>query len=400
MKFIFLIPLVAFCVPVFAQWYSIESGTSGKLYEVEFINESIGFIAGTTGILKTINQGDSWNTTSQTVSTYDISFSSDLIGYCIQNNNILKTVNQGDSWSVVSSFNNLSLNSVHFVSDNIGYIAAHVSGPVESYIMKTIDGGITWDIDSFPNIITLQDIQFIDTDTGFVCGYGGKVIKTYNGGVSWEIVQSENFETLISIHFYNNLIGCAVGYSSYSGHEVVITSNLGVDWLRINSGGTMNNALRSVYFTSVDIGYAVGENGRIIFTTDAGNTWAVSNSGITNDLYSVFFISSDIGIAVGSNGKIIKTTNGVVNTENHIQVSKEFKIFPNPYDLSVDLTISSHINIRKIRIIDELGKVVYYIDHPFSDNIVIPNKTLKNGIYFISITDNQGLQHVEKLIVK
>ena len=401
MKYFFLIFLVAFCVPIFAQWYSVESGVFGTLYEVEFIDDSVGFIAGTSGILKTINQGDSWELTSQTTSIHAIDFPSNLKGYCIQQyQNVLKTNNQGDSWSEVSSFSNLNLNSVHFVSEDTGYIVAHAMG-VESYIMKTVDGGVTWDIDSFPNIPTLQDIHFIDNDTGFVCGYNGTMIKTYNGGVSWEIGKIDNIETLISTHFYNNQIGCAVGYSTYSGCEVVITSNLGVDWLKINSGGTINNALRSVYFPSADIGYSVGENGRIIFTTDAGNTWTVSNSGIPDDLYSVFFISSDVGIAVGKGGKIIKTNNGTyVSTENPIPVQKELKIFPNPTDLSGDLTISSHISITKIQIVDELGKVVYYIDYPISDNIVIPNDILKSGIYFISITNNQGLQHNEKLIVK
>lgn len=403
MKYLLLLVLfVIFHIPIFAQWNSIQSGTFGTLNEVEFIDDSIGFIAGTSGILKTIDQGNSWTLTSQTINGSAINFPSDSIGYCIDNyKNVLRTDNQGDSWSVVNSFQNLNLNSVHFVSENIGYIAAHIQGPVQSYIMKTLDGGSTWDLDSFPNIPTLQDIHFLNSDTGFVCGYGGKVIKTYNGGASWDIVQSEKFETLISLHFYNNQIGCAVGYSSFSGHEVVITSNLGIDWLKINSNGTINNALRSVHFPSADTVYAVGENGRIIFSLDAGNTWTISYSGITNDLYSVFFISSDVGIAVGGGGKIIKTNNGTyVSTENPIPVQKELKIFPNPTDLSGDLTISSHISITKIQIVDELGKVVYYIDHPISDNIVIPNDILKSGIYFISITNNQGLQHNEKLIVK
>ena len=79
-------------------------------------------------------------------------------------------------------------------------------------------------------------------------------------------------------------------------------------WVPQNSGTTKN--LLSVYFTDANIGYAVGDSGTIINTTNGGINWTIQNSGITSRLNSVFFTDSITGYAVGDSGKILKTTNG------------------------------------------------------------------------------------------
>jgi photosystem II stability/assembly factor-like uncharacterized protein len=74
------------------------------------------------------------------------------------------------------------------------------------------------------------------------------------------------------------------------------------------------NTLNCVRFVDTNIGYAVGDVGTIIKTTDGGLTWTIQNSGTTADLYSVFFLDALTGYAVGHiaawNGCILKTTDG------------------------------------------------------------------------------------------
>lgn len=87
--------------------------------------------------------------------------------------------------------------------------------------------------------------------------------------------------------------------------------NLSVNsaWYRQTSGTTQ--ILNSVYFTSSNIGYVVGNNGTILKTTDKGAAWNTQSSGTTANLYSVRFLNDLIGFAVGDN-VFLKTTNGGV----------------------------------------------------------------------------------------
>lgn len=78
-------------------------------------------------------------------------------------------------------------------------------------------------------------------------------------------------------------------------------------WHQQTSGTTQS--LNSVYFTSSNIGYAVGNNGTILKTTDKGAAWSMQSSGTTSNLYCVRFLNDQTGFAVGDN-VFLKTTNG------------------------------------------------------------------------------------------
>ncbi len=68
--------------------------------------------------------------------------------------------------------------------------------------------------------------------------------------------------------------------------------------------------LNSVMFPGTNVGYAVGEIGSVVKTTDAGLHWAALPTAVSQHLQSVFFTDDNTGFAVGDEGAIIKTTNG------------------------------------------------------------------------------------------
>src|SRR5205085_1292364 len=82
--------------------------------------------------------------------------------------------------------------------------------------------------------------------------------------------------------------------------------NGGSEWTLQNSG-TMAN-LRDVHFVDPNRGWAVGDGGAIILSSDGGVTWTPEPSGVTTDLRSVFFFNAGSGFAVGANGVILKRT--------------------------------------------------------------------------------------------
>lgn len=66
---------------------------------------------------------------------------------------------------------------------------------------------------------------------------------------------------------------------------------------------------------SINTGFAVASGGRILKTTNSGNTWVLQNSGTVNDLYGVSFSNNimDTGYIVGDSGIVLMTTNGGSN---------------------------------------------------------------------------------------
>ncbi len=79
-------------------------------------------------------------------------------------------------------------------------------------------------------------------------------------------------------------------------------------WFSQNSGTSSN--LKSVYFANKLVGYAVGEGGVILKTTNGGSVWNDQTSGTTETLNSVVFYSVSLGWVCGNNNVIRKTTNG------------------------------------------------------------------------------------------
>lgn len=82
-------------------------------------------------------------------------------------------------------------------------------------------------------------------------------------------------------------------------------------WVPQNSGTT--NDLKSVFFTDELTGYAVGNGGTILKTTNGGDNWEIKNSGTSEGLNSVFYVNENTGYTVGDNGTILKTTDAGEN---------------------------------------------------------------------------------------
>lgn len=82
------------------------------------------------------------------------------------------------------------------------------------------------------------------------------------------------------------------------------------EWTQLNSGTT--EKLNDVFFINEQIGYAVGNNGTIITTTDGGDSWSHQAAPTNDNCNAVFFLDTNTGwIAVGSTpGSIYKTVDG------------------------------------------------------------------------------------------
>ncbi|MBK6538709.1 MAG: T9SS type A sorting domain-containing protein [Ignavibacteria bacterium] len=92
-------------------------------------------------------------------------------------------------------------------------------------------------------------------------------------------------------------------------------------WIRQTSFTTSN--LFCVYFINSGTGWACGDSGKVLNTTNGGVNWSIQNSTTSLPLYSVMFADANTGWAVGGyddhnplcshNVIVLKTTNGGAN---------------------------------------------------------------------------------------
>lgn len=168
---------------------------SGVVRGMHFFDEKQGVVATSSGIYRTRNGGESWNTVLKDRSLDRLRFFSEEIGF---------------AWSLdipTSPFpgnTNLEANSRLFFSTSKGRSWKEVNGEIplikdlfmlqtgqlfalglEGELSRSDDGGETWEVLD-PAVPGTGAILFIDECTGFVSDYEGAVYGTENAGLTWE----------------------------------------------------------------------------------------------------------------------------------------------------------------------------------------------------------------------
>ena len=122
----------------------------------------------------------------------------------------------------------------------------------------------------------------------------------------------------MKVQFIDDTLGWAVGEYGTMLH----TSNGGTSWYEQEYGRTDN--MLSISMTSDTVGWAVGDNGTILHTIDSGDDWTEQTSGTTSGLNAVTFLDNLNGWAAGDNERILHTTNGGLTW------SVQHQLFANP----------------------------------------------------------------------
>lgn len=226
-----------------------------------------------------------------------ITFPSDSIGFTVGTKIVMKSTDNGDTWETL--YIPIELNaywkSVHFINDTLGFICGN------DRFMKTTDGGITWEGNE--NLIGyFTSTYFTSPLNGFMTSENNNIYKTTDGGDNWnsqELVTGNS--GLSDVYFLNSDTGYCIGYQEigmdqYNG-KIFKTENGGISWIEVATTSTRLNEIR---FTSDDFGIAVGSYGEIAITKDGGSNWDEQNMGYTFELTSVLF-QADTSILIAGN---------------------------------------------------------------------------------------------------
>jgi hypothetical protein len=167
--------------------------------------------------------------------------------------------------------------------------------------------------------------------------------------------------------------------------------------------------LHSVFFIDANIGYAAGEFGTILNTTDGGITWNFQISGTGLRLNSVFYTNENTGYIVGAGGTILKTTNGggTVGISEKPVSSSQFAVrsYPNPTRGIVDFRFSI-FDFRWVSLIvyNAQGQEVAVVvdeDKPAGEHTIRWNADgMPAGIYYYTLRNGKQVQTGKIVLVR
>ena len=108
---------------------------------------------------------------------------------------------QSQSWVELNIPAGIYPLSLDFVNPNMGWVIDNYS------VMKTEDGGETWQMQSIPSESLMNSVCFVSEIQGWIAADNGIIWHTSDGGVTWSTQNSGTPYSLKEIFFiYNKLI--------------------------------------------------------------------------------------------------------------------------------------------------------------------------------------------------
>lgn len=147
-----------------------------------------------TTLYKTTNSGSTWNLQYRDslgfpVKISDLQFINETTGFIIGSNFssnktvFFKTSNGGTNWDTIY-YNHTRYRSIFFINQYKGWIAGDYS-PDSSSIAFTSDNGSNWTLQIKRYNIGIRNLFFIDSQNGWATtSVGGTILRTINGGVT------------------------------------------------------------------------------------------------------------------------------------------------------------------------------------------------------------------------
>ncbi len=263
--------------------YSIDN-----LKDVQFVNDSTGFIVGSKKqFLRTTDGGKNWIASKipafgDRYDSYRLSFINADQGWIIGSyddmewyGEVLRTTDGGISWG--SSLLGSPGSGIFF--EDVFFVKTPYGGPVgwivgyDGKLIKSGDGGYTWQPQNSNTTAALRTAFFLNDQTGWVGGDNGTLLSTTNGGATWTPRSFANIFSFRSIHFLDSTHGWAT--SPGPGNSLYRTTDGGTSWTQVIVDPNYEVSLNQVQFLNDSAGFVQSEK-FVHATTDGGATWKKS----------------------------------------------------------------------------------------------------------------------------
>jgi photosystem II stability/assembly factor-like uncharacterized protein len=306
-----------------------SSSNNLSFHKVYFLNEHDGWILGSTSkessIFQSTDGGETWQQRYRgSEGLYNIKFANTNMGWVIgSSGSILRTTDRGANWMRQKSGVDVQLTGLAVVDMNTAW-ATGASGT----LLFTQDSGETWNRRDINSRVGISDIFFLDSEHGWAVGYG-TILSTKDGGRTWELKSSGEWKPLTSVFFANPNLGWIT-----VGPVLLRTSDGGKTWAETSPPS--QGQLAGLSFIDAQHGWIAksrGEEGSVVhipgkdiltsesfvlFTSDGGQTWqtafhVASQMDHSAWILNVFFINLTNGWAVGRDGLIMRTVDAGKN---------------------------------------------------------------------------------------
>lgn len=289
---------------------------------LSFVDSTHGWVAGidddyNSTVWRTTDGGQTWVPVRSQIAAGAgigwvsfVSQSTGVWGY----GSVVRTVDGGDVWSPTVTVGG-SYNEAAFAGDLRGW-AVWSWGTSESGggVARTDDGGATWaaqlDRPGPDGSGGFSRVSAPSTKRCYALKWGARagVYATADAGSSWKRRALPAFPSRYKYYRDLDFPGARVGWAVGDSGRIVKTSNAGAGWTQQRSGCTAS--LTAVDFVSPQVGYVAGTGGRVLKTTDGGRTWKRLQTGTHKGLQAVCFFDRTHGWVAGDDGALLRTSDG------------------------------------------------------------------------------------------
>ena len=313
-------------VPIFsisaAGFYDINMSS-----DLDFVNDSIGYLRGEWRLYKTTNAGYNWFTVyfdSVNINSPTI----DYIKFIDKDNGFLRkhfdglyrTTNGGVNWQFIMNTPSSSNIKIIFKDNSKGYMMPIAS--LFGMFYKTTNGGFNWNLQYY-DTASIKERVFNDfemvANTIYVAAFqAGDVLKSTDEGISWtESTPYFRNELISAIYFIN----AQTGFIGTSDDYLLKTTNAGINWIVVDTLCNISiwsKEIKRIQFLDEQTGWLLSDSG-LFKTTNSGNNWIYNqnyfmyptNFNFIN--YNTGFVTAFAEIKDTIFTALYKTTNGGIN---------------------------------------------------------------------------------------
>lgn len=277
-------------------WTRISEGSRGFVDDIQFVDRDHGWVAGTDGVLLSVDGGESWHQTECTANKALQFFDVNHGLACDYEGNLDETHDGGNSWVRIKNAIESRVYDMCFVDTLTAWVAGSPA------ILRSDDGGRNWMVQwTGPRT---YGIHFVDTLRGWAVGDNATIVATSDGGRHWTAQTSPVMTRLEDVFFLDSLHGRAVGGSS----AILVTTDGGQNWNLQVAAEASESYLYAVRFVDLTTGWIVGDAGLVLATSDGGQSWTKEFTPTSNPLFTLCAVDKSSAWAAGWCGTIITTT--------------------------------------------------------------------------------------------
>jgi photosystem II stability/assembly factor-like uncharacterized protein len=290
-------------------WTTINTPGFNDILDLVFYSSDTIFAApnnGSMGIQRTYNGGISWDTVTTFMNSIKRTTGGVLYASRYSPVYILRSDDMGNTW--VNAYTGISGNprGICFSTDSIGW--AWVTSGTTSRIFHTSNAGNNWN-NVFEDFVTINEIHYGPGGKVYAAGNNGLILESADG-IIWDTLHVGQRKNMRRIDFADDNILFAVGDNGF----VLKTNDAGINWNTVNIG--CDRALSGVDFVNDSVAFIAGDDMNIYKTSNGGQSWVLGNNGFTSSQTTNIFAYDEQNIYVSGNGGLFKTTNGGANWNN------------------------------------------------------------------------------------